>query len=147
MSPTLMMSPTLIFWPAFAQVLLTVIVLLAMGRARAASMRTRKQSLDDIAMNRPTDWDEQATKAANLYKNHFEMPVLFFACIACALALQINSPILVGLAWLFVATRAVQSYVHLGANQVTYRGSAFLIGALTVLVMWIMLALSVARLG
>lgn len=142
-----MTFPTLIFWPAFAQVLLTIVVLLALGRARAVSMKARKQSLDDIAMNRPTDWDEQATKASNLYKNNFEMPVLFFACIGFALALQINSPVLVALAWLFVATRAVQSYVHLGANQVTYRGSAFLVGGLAVLLMWIMLAFNVARLG
>jgi hypothetical protein len=141
------MSPNLIFWPAFAQVLLTIVVMIAMGRARATSMKTRKQSLDDVAMNRPADWDEQSTKAANLYKNHFEMPVLFFAAIGFTLALNINNPALVGLAWVFVATRAAQSYVHLGANKVAYRGLSFLIGALTVLLMWVTLALNVARLG
>ncbi len=141
------MSPTLIFWPACAQVLLTIVVMVAMGRARSASMAARKQALDDVAMNRPADWDEQSTKAANLYKNHFEMPVLFFAAIAFALALQINNPILVGLAWVFVAARCVQSYVHLGANQVGPRALAFLVGAITVLLMWIVLALNVARIG
>jgi hypothetical protein len=141
------MSPTLIFWPAFAQVLLTIIVMIAMGRARSVSMAARKQALDDIAMNRPTDWDEQSTKAANLYKNHFEMPVLFFAAIGFALALQINNPVLVGLAWVFVAGRCVQSYVHLGANKVAPRAIAYLISVFAVATMWITLALNVARLG
>jgi hypothetical protein len=142
MSPAL--SPTLMFWPAFAQVLLTFVVLVAMGRARAASMASRKQSLDDIAMNKPTDWDEPSTKAANLYKNNFEMPVLFFAAIAVALALKISGPLLAGLAWAFVACRCVQSYVHLGANKVGPRALAFLGGTLAVAAMWLTLAISVA---
>ena len=140
------MSPTLLFWPAFAQVILTFGVFIMMGRARSASIRARKQAIDDIALNRPGDWDEQATKVANNFKNHFELPVLFFAAIAVALALKIADPILVGLAWAFVAARVVQSYIHISPNKVMPRFLAYLTGAIVLLAMWVLLAIRVTAL-
>ena len=138
------MSPTLLFWPAFAQVMLTFAVLVIMGRARSASLRARKQAIDDIALNRAGDWDEQATKVANNFKNHFELPVLFFGAIAIGLALKISDPLLVGFAWMFVASRAVQTYIHIGANRVWPRFAAYITGAVALLAMWIVLAIRVA---
>jgi hypothetical protein len=139
------MSHTLLFWPAFAQVVLILIVMVTMGRARAGSMKARKQSMDDVALNRPTDWDEASTKAANNYKNHFEMPVLFFAAIGYALALKIADPVLVVAAWAFVAARVVQTAIHLGPNIVAPRALSFLLGVLALIVMWGALALQIAR--
>jgi hypothetical protein len=137
------MSSTLIFWPAFAQVIVTMAVMVAMGQARSASVRARKQSINDIAMNRPEDWDEQATKTANNFKNQFEMPVLFFAAIGFALAFRLVDPVLVGLAWLFVIARAVQTYIHIGDNQVPPRAIAYLVGVAAMLAMWIILAVRI----
>ena len=134
------MSSTQIFWPAFAQVILTMVVMVAMGKARSASVRARKQSLNDIAMNRPEDWDEEATKTANNFKNQFEMPVLFFAAIGFALAFRMVDPVLVGLAWLFVIARAVQTTIHIGNNQVQQRAIAYLVGVAALLGMWLILA-------
>jgi hypothetical protein len=138
------MSQTMIFWPAFVQVLLTIVVMLTMGRARSSSMRVRKQSLDDVAMNRPSDWDDAATKAANNFKNQFEMPVLFLAGIAIALALKLVDPTLTAFAWVFVLARVVQTAIHLGPNKVGPRAMAYLVGALALLGMWILLAIRVA---
>lgn len=137
------MSSTQIFWPAFVQVVLTMAVMVAMGNARSASVRARKQSLNDIAMNRPEDWDEQSTKAANSFKNQFEMPVLFFAAIGFALAFRMVDPVLVGLAWLFVIARAVQTYIHIGANQVQPRAIAYMVGVAAMLAMWVILAVRI----
>jgi hypothetical protein len=134
------MSQTLIFWPAYAQVILTLGVLIAMGMARQASLKAKRKTLDDVAMNRPDDWDEQATKAANCFKNQFEMPVLFFAAVAMALALKVVDPVLVAFAWLFVAARAIQIGIHLGPNVVAWRGLAYIVGVAAVLAMWVLLA-------
>jgi hypothetical protein len=138
------MSPTMIFWPAFAQVLLTVIVLLIMGQTRAASLKAKRKSLDDVAMNRPDDWDESATKLANSYKNQFEMPVLFFAAVGMALALKLVDPVLTAFAWLFVLARIAQTAIHIGPNKVAFRGLAFLVGVAALIAMWVLLAVRVA---
>lgn len=138
------MNPTLIFWPAFAQVILTLAVLVMMRQARVQSRRGRGQSLDDIALNRASDWDDQSTKVANNFKNQFELPVLFFAAIGVALALKIADPVLVGLAWLFVLARAVHTAIHIGPNTVAPRFYAYTAGALALLAMWVLLAVRVA---
>jgi hypothetical protein len=138
------MSQNALFWPAFAQVLLSIVVMVMMGKARAASNRARRKSLDDIAMNRPEDWDEQATKVANNFKNQFEIPLLFFAAIAMALALKLVDPVLVAFAWLFVTARIVQTAIHLGPNKVGPRALAYLVGVAAVLAMWVLLAVRVA---
>ena len=138
------MPSTVLFWPAFVQVLLTIVVMVTMGRARAASMKARKQALDDIAMNRPADWDEAATTASNNFKNQFELPVLFFAGIAFALALKITDPALVACAWVFVLARLVQTAIHLGPNKVGPRALAYFAGAVALLAFWIVMAVRIA---
>ena len=138
------MSPSIIFWPAFAQVLLTLLVMVIMGRARSASVRAKGQSIDDIAMNRPEDWDEQASKLSNNYKNQFEMPVLFFAAIGFALALKLVDPVLTAFAWVFVGSRVVQTAIHIGPNKVTPRALAYLVGVAALIAMWVLLAVGVA---
>ena len=138
------MSPNIIFWPAFAQVMLTIIVMLIMGQARSASLRSRGQKIDDIAMNRAQDWDQNASKLSNNFKNHFEMPVLFFAAIGFALAMKLVDPVLVAFAWAFVAARVVQTAIHIGPNKVTPRALAYLVGVAALLAMWVLLAVRVA---
>jgi hypothetical protein len=139
------MSQTALFWPAFAQVALIVVVMLAMGRARARSMRAMRKTPDDVALNRASDWDDGATQAANNYKNQFEMPVLFLAAIAMALALRLSDQLLVILAWMFVATRVVHAYVHLTFNKTIVRALVWLVGVATVVMMWGVLAVRVAN--
>lgn len=138
------MSPTMIFWPAFAQVMLTIIVMLIMGQARSASLRSRGQKIDDIAMNRHQDWDHNATKLSNNFKNQFEMPVIFFAAIGFALALKLADPVLTAFAWVFVAARVVQTAIHIGPNKVTPRALAYLVGVAALVAMWVLLAVRVA---
>ena len=139
-----LISPTLLFWPAFAQVVLVLFVLVAMGRAKAQSLRVRGQQLDDVALNRAGDWDEQATKTSNNFRNLFEMPVLFFAAIGFALALKVVDPALVLFAWAFVFARGVQTAIHIGHNRVYPRFLAYLTGVVALIAMWIDLAIRVA---
>jgi hypothetical protein len=134
------MVMTSILYPAFAHVLLTIVVLVIMGMRRSASMREKKHTFNDIALGQDV-WAQAATKAARNYSNHFEMPVLFHAACAMALAAKAVDATLVGLAWAFVATRVVHTIIHIGANKVPARAAAFIVGACIVLAMWIVLVL------
>lgn len=141
------MSQNMILLPVLAQVALTFAVLVIMGRSRGRSMRTRGQSFQDVALATEKDWDAPATQAANNYKNQFEMPVLFYVVTAFALMTRYVDPVLFSLACLFVATRIAHTVIHVGANNVTARGTAFLAGVVALLAMWIVLGWRIAAAG
>ena len=135
------MSQTQIVLPAVVQALLSIVVLVLLGPARARSMHEKRQSLDDadVRVGRNA-WSEQATKVANNYKNQFELPVLFFAVIAFVLILRQADATMIGLAWAFALSRIVHAAIHVGPNVVAWRGAAFIFGASVLTVMWLLLA-------
>lgn len=73
------------------------------------------------------------------YDNQFQVPMLFF--ITCLVHMQVglsNSLTLV-LAWLFVFSRFAHSWVLLGKNNILKRATAFGLGWLILLLMWLQL--------
>lgn len=134
------MSQSHIVLPAAVQALLSVVVLIMLGPARARSMREARQTLGDadVRVGRNT-WSEQALKVSNNYRNQFELPVLFFAVVAYALILRQADAFMIWLAWAFVATRIVHAAIHVGPNVIMWRALAFIVGAVILVTMWITL--------
>lgn len=129
----------LILLPVLAQVILTFAVLVMMGRARAQSMRERRQKMDDVALATAADWNEQARKLANNYTNQFETPVLFYAVCLFALVTRSVDVALMVLALVYVASRIAHTVIHTGANRVTPRFTVFLVGVGALMGMWVLL--------
>lgn len=84
---------------------------------------------------------DQALVAARHFDNQFQVPVLFLLTCAVHCALDQATYMTLALAWLFVATRIVHSWIHLGANNVRRRAAVYGLGWLVVLAMWIELLL------
>lgn len=137
------MPASSILYPAFAHVLLTIVVMLIMGQRRAASMREKKHTFRDVGLGQDV-WAEAATKAARNYSNQFEMPVFFHAACVMAVAARVVDQPLVWLAWAFVAARVVHSIIHVGHNNVPQRAAAFAVSAVITLAMWVVLVMRVA---
>lgn len=133
------LDQNLILVPVLAQVLLTLVVMVHLGRARARSMRERRQQMDDVALATAADWSDEARKAQNNYASQFEMPVLFFAASAFALITRSVDAAMLLLALAFVATRVVHTYIHTGRNHVKPRFIAFLAGVAVLIAMWTLL--------
>ncbi len=138
------MQPTAILVPVLVQVALTLGVLVALGPARARALREKCVGLDDrdLALGRVV-WSEQATKVANNYRNQFELPVLFYAAVAFALQTGAVDALMVTLAWIFAVSRLAHTAVHIGPNRIAWRGGAFLVGMLALVVMWVRIALRI----
>jgi hypothetical protein len=135
------MSQTAIMYPVFLQVFLTFAVLILMGQARKRSMIEKKHSLNDPEIRSGTvEWSDEAHNYGRNFVNQFELPVLFYAAVAFALILKKADIFMIALAWVFALTRVAQTYQHVGANIVRYRGSFYLVGALALLGMWLILA-------
>ena len=137
-----------LLFPAAAQALLTLAVLIYLAPVRARSMRQARQQLDDeevrIGRNR---WSQEAQKVSNNYRNQFELPVLFYAVIAYAMILGQGDALMVGLAWAFVASRIVHAAIHIGPNVIAWRAPAFLAGAVALSAMWVVLVWRMATGG
>lgn len=138
------MKPTAILIPVLVQVVLTLGVLIAMGPARARSMRENGQKLtdDDVRIGQ-NKWSSQAVKVAKNYANQFELPVLFYAVAAFAMITSATDLLMVGLAWVFVLSRLAHTAVHIGPNVVMWRGTAFLVGFAALALMWLKLAIHI----
>jgi hypothetical protein len=141
------MSQNLILLPVFAQVLLTLVVMIVMGRARGRYLKTTGRTFQDVALATDAEWDDASRKAANNFKNQFETPVLFYAAAAFTLITRNVDMAMFALAWLFVATRAAHALIHVGSNIVMARGIVFLVGCAAILCMWVLLMSRVATQG
>lgn len=84
----------------------------------------------------PERYPQRTLKYAQNLTNQYESPVLFLACIAIALAAGLESATLVGLAFAWLAMRAVHMAIHTTINTVNLRFYAFAAGFLTLMAMW-----------
>jgi hypothetical protein len=138
------MQQTAILFPVFVQVALTVGLLIVLNRTRSASMREHGQELTDpdveLGQNR---WSSSAMKASRSYSNQFELPVLFYAVAAFAMITHAVDVLMVVLAWVFAVARIIQAIIHIGPNVIAWRASAFIVGLVAVMAMWIKLAIHI----
>lgn len=140
-------AQTLILLPVLAQVLLTFMVLIAMGIARRKSLASKGLGIEDVALATDADWDIQARKCSNNYKNQFELPVLFYVVCVFAFAARMVDTWMLALAVAFVLTRYAHTFVHLTSNRVLWRGIHFLIGFGLLAAMWVLLLARIAATG
>ena len=135
---------TAILYPVFLQVFMTFAVLILMGTARRQSMIANRNRLTDKEVALGTvSWSEEAQKRSKNFINQFELPVLFYAAVAFALILHAADTFMIALAWGFVLTRLGHASIHIGANVVRWRGLLYIVGALLLLIMWVLLAIRV----
>jgi hypothetical protein len=127
-----------ILWPTFALVALVFIVWFVLFFQRMAHMKRNPP--------RPGDFDDgeaalryfrPVEMPANNLANLFEMPVLYFALVPLLIITANANYIQVALAWAFVVTRALHSYIHIGPKKVPLRFLAYLLSVIVLMAMWI----------
>jgi hypothetical protein len=118
--------------PVLAQVLLTALMYFALGAAKSRALKAGHVDLERRALHDDA-WPDSVLKISNNIRNQFELPVLFYV-VACALW-QIGETdwVAQSLAWLFVASRVLHAWIHVGSNYVPARRRVFTFGFLVVL--------------
>ena len=130
------MTIPMILAPLFVQVLLTFAVMLGMMYCRTSALQRREVRLEQIALREP-NWPLRATQFANAFSNQFELPVLFYVLTILAMMTRHADVLFVVLAWIFVAFRILQAFVHVTNNNVRYRGAFYGVSAIVLLIMWL----------
>ena len=69
--------------------------------------------------------------------NQFQVPMLFFITCVLAITLQKETTGILTLAWVFVFSRFVHSYIHLGKNKLLKRAGVYGIGWISLVFIWI----------
>jgi hypothetical protein len=122
--------------PLFVQVLLTFVLWLWMGYRRGMDFRTGAVRPSQIALREPT-WPARTMQISNSFSNQFELPMLFYVLTILVLIARKADLLFVILAWVFVLSRIAHAAIHVTTNNVHQRGAVYGIGALVLLVMWV----------
>lgn len=128
--------------PLFVQVALTFVLLFWMGFSRLGSLKRKETRIADVALGQP-NWPPKVQQIANCYANQFQLPVLFYVLVTLAIITKSADYLFVVLSWVFVLTRFLHAFIHTGSNFVRHRFNAFLLGAVILLVMWIIFAVRI----
>ncbi len=131
--------------PAFVQFALTVYVLARMGQGRVRAMRSGRVKYSEV--DTKTAYSESVQRFMSNYQSQFELPVLFYAVLAFALIAERVDFVLIGLAWAFVGSRLLHSFVHTGSNIIATRFKVFVAGLVFLVGMWAWFGLKLFVIG
>jgi len=85
---------------------------------------------------------KNATGQQQLYEP-VQVPLLFYVIVVLAWITKQADLIFVVMAWIFVLSRLVHTYIHTTSNHVPTRFNAFAVGVIVLLLMWIIFAVRI----
>lgn len=135
------MNQTLILYPLLAMFALVVMVAVTMFRRRVAFYKSNRVHPQKTATSAQMAAVMPDQRAPDNFRNLFELPVMFYVAVLTLYVTQLVILPQVVLAWVYVAARYTHSYIHCTSNVVMRRFYAFLVSCLTLLAMWIVLAI------
>ena len=124
-----------ILLPLFVQALLTFGVMFGMMYCRTSTLQRGETRFEDIALREP-NWPMRATQFANSFANQLELPVLFYVLTVLEILTRHADLLFVVLAWIFVVMRVLQAMIHVTNNNVRLRGAFYGVGAIILIIMW-----------
>ncbi len=140
------LNPVHILFPIVAMVALVVFVVVRIARSRIRAVRGRDISVGFYKLYQGSKEPDELRALRRHFANLFELPILFYvACIVAYVSVQVDI-FLVLLAWLFVVSRYVHSYIHLTSNIVIYRFRVYGIGLAVLVLMWLTLTIHLVKL-
>lgn len=108
-----------------------------MFRKRKAAVKS-----GEVKASHFKDYTGETTKELQVMQNHFnshfQVPVMFFIASLINLQQKVVSELTLVLALIFVFSRLIHCYIHLGSNHVLRRAAAYFVGVLVVGAMFIM---------
>src|SRR5262249_52649674 len=105
-------------------------------------LRDGQAKLPDVALEH-SNWPPAVVQIGNCFNNQFQLPVLFYVLVILALFLHKADLLFVILSWVFVISRIVHAGIHTTSNNVGQRFAVYSVGALALLIMWVVFAIRI----
>ena len=137
-----MQSPAILY-PIFALATWTALVLLLIPFYRVRAGRRREIITEDFKYGESASVPSYVSIPNRNYMNLLELPVLFYVVCLLLYVTASASSIALGLAWMYVALRAVHSLIHLSYNNVIHRLAAFALSNFVLIALWVFAAIHV----
>ena len=131
--------------PVAGMVFVTALVWIKLYADRIGEMRAKRIGAQDLATVRDAAARLQNTRAAENFRNLFEVPVLFYAlCIALAVTGG-STPGFLAAAWAYVGLRALHSLIHVTYNRVMHRFLIYVSSTVLLFGMWVAFVLRILQ--
>jgi hypothetical protein len=132
------MQDTTILQPMLAMAALTFIVSALIPLRRFSKKHGLSQ--DDFAVGESARVPTEVSLPNRNFANLFEAPVLFYPVVLAFYVTGTAEVIAIGLAWAYVALRALHSIVHVTSNVVRFRALYFTLSMFVLMGLWGLLA-------
>ncbi|WP_457095857.1 MAPEG family protein [Lysobacter sp. P5_B9] len=139
------MGDNAIFLPAVAMAMLTFVVWWRMYATRIAQMKRERIHPQAVATSAQAAAKLTDSRAADNFRNLFELPVLFYLALVVAAQAQLSTTAVLVLAWLFVALRVVHSWIQCTYNKVMHRFYVYVTGGMVMWTLWGVLGYGLLR--
>lgn len=141
------MVQTAILLPCAGMAALTAVVWVKLYVDRIGEMRERRIHPQKLASSEQARATLTRTGASDNFRNLCELPVLFYAlCLALAVS-GLSTPPFTAAAWLYVALRAVHSFIHVTYNRVWHRFIVYAASSVWLFGLWAAFAVRVMQIG
>lgn len=127
----------LMLLPVFAQVLLTSVVMILMGRRRIKAAKTKEINISAFRTMDLTGANEQVIATSRNFDNQFQMPMLYLFSVLFCLQFGLADLTFLVMGVVFVALRYWHTIIHIGSNNVRQRFRIFLLGCLVLWLIWV----------
>lgn len=128
------MHAQLIFWPVLAVALIPIAVLLLNGKRKSADRKTG--DLDPNAAIDNKAWSLPVVLTSNSLANQFQLPVIFYVLSFVLFSIGAVTTFVMALACVFALSRWIHAYVHVTSNYIPHRMGLFILGAITLLILF-----------
>ncbi|MBL7714413.1 MAG: MAPEG family protein [Bdellovibrionales bacterium] len=127
--------------PMFFMVFVTFVVWVYMYFLRITHMRKKKIHPEKLKLAgaQADELLRDVDHPSDNFVNLFEVPVLFYVAILVTIVTNQTSDLLIGLAWAYVALRALHSLIHCTYNRVLHRFFSYFLSTLVLAGYWIVL--------
>ena len=125
-----------LIYPALAMIFWIFVVCVIMALRRKEAFASGAVKHEDVSVSTER-YPIRARLAAANFSNQFETPVLFFVLILIAIEVGATGYVMAALAWLYVVSRVVHTFIHIGPNKLPVRGAVYSVGFLALFCMWI----------
>jgi len=120
-----------------ALVLLTFGVAVVLFRARVRSIREGHTPVSYFRTFQGSLEPEFLARPTRHFVNLFEVPMRFYAGCLAAMVVGVAGPLMVDLAWVYVAARLAHAVIHIRGNRIRHRLAAYSASWLFLLDLWL----------
>jgi hypothetical protein len=132
--------PSALLTPVFIYIAFCFVIIALMGFTRFKAMSSGELRGRQLKLGE-RNWPERIQRISNVAQNQWETPLLFWAAVSLGLILEVDAPLLVGFAWLFVAARFVHAIIYISVNHILSRFLSFGVSLVAMAGMWVVIAL------